>query len=554
MTRSRLRPARVVLTAVVPATCCTLASNALAAGSDVPDGSVQITHAQILVGVTVSGDTSDNTDFSDSGTVPLTDCGASIAPDEWYRLVITSPIEIDVSLCDPGGTFYDSKIWVQNSVGTVLACSDDGCGSTGGPSLIEGLLLTPGSFDLAIDGYGSASGAYSAELSEAVPPPPCFLAPPCSGDPEGEPCNHSIPDTINGGCNSEPDVFGTVTVDGPAICGTAWAHNGTRDTDWYRFHLAETTELDIELRAEAPTVAFFGRLQDDGSCPVAELLADENAFRNCEDPGFDGHAILVPGWYFLFVGIGVEDGNGLFDGYPCPDGTYTDNAYEVRVRRQACFLDPPCDGVDEGEPCDEYATDIYNGGCNSDAGAFGSITIDGPAICGTNWARDWERDQDWYAFTVDGAPRTIDVHLRAETSSIAFVYRMSFGGACPIMFTPPGDHAYSASCDPVPVVGRYTLDPDFYSVVVVTADESGAPLWHGFPCPDGTWRNNEYRLSLRTPLEADLSGNGYADFADILIVIQTWGPCSACPSDLNGNGYADFGDILVIIGAWGSGE
>jgi len=49
----------------------------------------------------------------------------------------------------------------------------------------------------------------------------------------------------------------------------------------------------------------------------------------------------------------------------------------------------------------------------------------------------------------------------------------------------------------------------------------------------------------------DLSGNGSVDFADILEIIGSWGPCSGCAADLNGDGDVGFGDILVVIGAWG---
>ncbi|MHC5115130.1 MAG: hypothetical protein ACYTGP_11970 [Planctomycetota bacterium] len=55
-------------------------------------------------------------------------------------------------------------------------------------------------------------------------------------------------------------------------------------------------------------------------------------------------------------------------------------------------------------------------------------------------------------------------------------------------------------------------------------------------------------INLCTP---DLSGNGAVDFADILEIIGSWGPCTGCAADLNGDGDVGFGDILVVIGAWG---
>ncbi|MCP3904605.1 MAG: hypothetical protein GY715_13345, partial [Planctomycetes bacterium] len=52
---------------------------------------------------------------------------------------------------------------------------------------------------------------------------------------------------------------------------------------------------------------------------------------------------------------------------------------------------------------------------------------------------------------------------------------------------------------------------------------------------------------------ADLNGNGVVDFADILAIISTWGPCPPeCPEDLDGSGDVGFGDILIVIGSWGA--
>ncbi|MCP3905347.1 MAG: hypothetical protein GY715_17100 [Planctomycetes bacterium] len=50
---------------------------------------------------------------------------------------------------------------------------------------------------------------------------------------------------------------------------------------------------------------------------------------------------------------------------------------------------------------------------------------------------------------------------------------------------------------------------------------------------------------------ADVNDDGSVNFADILDVIGSWGPCPGCPADVDGNGTVDFGDILDVIGAWG---
>jgi hypothetical protein len=50
---------------------------------------------------------------------------------------------------------------------------------------------------------------------------------------------------------------------------------------------------------------------------------------------------------------------------------------------------------------------------------------------------------------------------------------------------------------------------------------------------------------------ADVNDDGSVNFADILAIIGSWGPCPGCPADVNGNDVVDFADILDVIAAWG---
>jgi hypothetical protein len=314
----------------------------LADGGDTPASAPTITGAQILAGHAIDGDTSDNTDFADSGTVPLTDCGVSTAPDEWYRLDIgggTGTITVDIDAC---GSSYDSKVFVRDATTSPIACNDDGCGVVGAGSMLVSVTLDPGTYDLAFDGFMSAAGAYSAVLSEPVPVS-CFLDRPCEGVDEGEPCDQVNPDTVNGGCNSKPEVFGTIEIDGPAVCGTGWAENGSRDTDWFAFEVTEVTPVEIEVHSETETIAFLAEMSDGGACPVAAIPEGVAAWsRDCDENVRLGEGfVLDPGFYILFVAITIFDYDGPFGGFPCPDGTLTNNAYEV-VLRTAPGPPPPC--------------------------------------------------------------------------------------------------------------------------------------------------------------------------------------------------------------------
>ncbi|MCP3902756.1 MAG: hypothetical protein GY715_03890 [Planctomycetes bacterium] len=317
--------------------CIVIGSAAHAEGGDTPGSGPVITGAQIQATITVTGDTSDNTDALDSGVVPISDCGADSAPDEWYTIVIgaaTGTIRIDVDLC-ADNTEYDSKIFLMDTQGVVLGgCNDDNCGVVGGPSALLNVPLTPGTYELAIDGAGTASGPYTAQLREFI----CLACgcnwAPCSGTAEGEPCDELSPDTTNGGCNSTPNVFGSVTIGGPPICGINWANNDSRDTDWYAFSVDQTRAVEIAVIGQVDTTATVVLLSDGGTCPVIDVAEGAVGYSGgCGSTNIVSDVfVLEPGDYAMFVAPGNESGSPLFGGFPCPDGSISTNAYEVELR------------------------------------------------------------------------------------------------------------------------------------------------------------------------------------------------------------------------------
>ncbi len=91
--------------------------------------------------------------------------------------------------------------------------------------------------------------------------PPCTLTCPPNGILEGEPdCYEDYEDITNGGCNSDPPVFGSISV-GDTICGTAGNYIGhdslgspqnRRDTDWYAITVTGDAMLYFYGVAEFP--------------------------------------------------------------------------------------------------------------------------------------------------------------------------------------------------------------------------------------------------------------------------------------------------------------
>ena len=56
------------------------------------------------------------------------------------------------------------------------------------------------------------------------------------------------------------------------------------------------------------------------------------------------------------------------------------------------------------------------------------------------------------------------------------------------------------------------------------------------------------------PCPEDLDLNGTVDFADLLLLLGSYGPClpgEPCPADVDQSGEVDFADLLSVLGAWG---
>ncbi len=152
----------------------------------------------------------------------------------------------------------------------------------------------------------------------------CLTCPPGALD-EGEPCG----DDANGGCNATPNAY-VDAADGGLWCGTAWADNGVRDTDWHLVTLETPSTLTAILNAEFDGVVFLV-----GGIPACEPIALGNSSSsNCE-PGVVS-ADLEAGQYVVFVSTGTPDGGGLFDGFPCG----TDNDYTLQI--DITPIDCPC--------------------------------------------------------------------------------------------------------------------------------------------------------------------------------------------------------------------
>jgi hypothetical protein len=116
--------------------------------------------------------------------------------------------------------------------------------------------------------------------------------------PENEPdCGLPI-DTVNGGCNSNPNVFSPIEC-GQTYCGTGAFDGATRDTDWYQVVTLVDTELVWTVNAEFD--ALIGIVDNNGIADCAGVSVFQVfAVGPCGAP-ITVSACLPPGSWWLFA-------------------------------------------------------------------------------------------------------------------------------------------------------------------------------------------------------------------------------------------------------------
>ena len=428
----------------------------------------------------------------------------------WYSFVATDNAATIQTCNSAVGT--DSTVNVfSGACGALveIGCSDDACGSSGFNSSTTVSGLTVG------DTYYIQIGAWSAAtVSTYTLEVDCFFIEPCDtcvdgSTPEGEPILvDGDTDVTNGGCNSDPDVFGSVSI-GETICGTASLYldstgAAVRDTDWYQFTITETTAVEWVVTSELPVQAL---LVNAGDCSAPAVIGEGNGVSAGGCQPIVVSADLAPGTYVAFAafpaGSGQPNGTsllynatlqqgGLTPGACCDfdgncfetieaecDGFFTPEAVCADV--ECITVDCPDGALIEGGGFGEELFDGYNdelnSGCNATAGiAIIDFPVCGDVWCGTsgthlNSAGGQVRDTDWYQFDVF---ETTEINWRVTGTFDVLSFILEAGA--------PGDECtlgslQQAATGPAgtPVDNIATLGPGTYFLFVSTQVFTGVP-------------------------------------------------------------------------------
>ncbi|MFZ1947990.1 MAG: hypothetical protein WAW06_10635, partial [bacterium] len=141
---------------------------------------------------------------------------------------------------------------------------------------------------------GFVQGGLDYEQCELTCPPGAWM--------EGEPvCYDGYVDNYNGGCNSEPPVFGIVPSSCRTItvCGTSGVYDSHshRDTDWYQITLMEETNLTFCCTAEFPVLIFL--IDGSSGCPAYSYIYTTAG--PCQQACLQG-TLAAYSTYWLWVG------------------------------------------------------------------------------------------------------------------------------------------------------------------------------------------------------------------------------------------------------------
>jgi hypothetical protein len=247
-----------------------------------------------------SGITSEFTDDYDV-ECPVSGNGA---PDVVYSFSPAADMTLTISLCN--GTDFDSKLYVfKDGPDSVIACNDDFC--PGNLPQLSGIPVSAANtYYIVVDGSNGYSGNYVMEVTAE-------LVCPVYATYENEPdCADEYIDNTNGGCGSDPTVFGNISC-GETICAKSGNYLLTglqmRDTDWFSFTLSDSEEVTIDAIAEFPLYAIMMRQGPSGrECDELNVVSYQ------EIPAFEPLTMsqgLSAGNYWLWTAPSV------FLGIPC---------------------------------------------------------------------------------------------------------------------------------------------------------------------------------------------------------------------------------------------
>lgn len=235
-----------------------------------------------------------------TASTPTTVCDGTANDDVWYRFVATSA---NTKITVDGSANFDAVFEVfSGTCGalTSVACQDSSLNDGIETIQFANLVVGQTYYIRVFDWYAAFPTTlnFTICVQEFTP---CSLTQPVGSIIETETCGSDS----NGGCNSATPVYQNINC-GDVIWGSAWANNGSRDVDWYRFTVTNPTVVNWNVNAEFPAALLF---VDISNCTTPTILS--SVLANACTPTTLSYNFTTPGTYVAFVGP------ALFYGYTC---------------------------------------------------------------------------------------------------------------------------------------------------------------------------------------------------------------------------------------------
>jgi len=377
------------------------------------------------IGVGDPSDTSFDTTlaFTNGDDLP-TECtsfgSVTIFNDLWYHFTAASTGLYEITTCNQAD--YDTRLAIYEgpcAALAIVACNDDGDGCSGFTSKILTSLTSGTEYWVRVGGFGEGGGTGVLGIH---PFQGCDVTCPSGATLETEACG----DDENGGCNSPPTSSSTccvanggvgcddvdcqnavcsadpfccsvawdgicageagslcgdlcaatpeyqVITAGATVCGTFWAANNTRDTDWYQFHL--DTDATVTLTVQSTLNVTIGLLSAD--CPPTIYTID--ATQSC---GASVSACLPPGDSVVFIAL------ANFTSPPCGSDPLNQYTFSLATGGTCAPLNDECLG----------ATPILNGDTefSTEAATTSALPLD--ASCDKGFGLAFVKDL-WFTY------------------------------------------------------------------------------------------------------------------------------------------------------------
>jgi hypothetical protein len=251
----------------------------------------------------------------------------------WYQFVATHDSAL-VNTCSSLAPADDSLIAVYDGTCGAfveLACSEDDCNGLLSELVVQGLTVGNTYYIQLAAFSDSDRGAYELTL-QCPGPEPCSVPCPPGATVEIEPDCGLPSDTVNGGCNSVPTIFGSIAC-GETVCGTGAfdVGLGLRDTDWYEFVLTEDSLVTWTVEAEFDLLTFIIT----PPCAAPDL-SDPGLAEPCQQVSIS--ACLSAGTHWVFAAP------QFLGAVPCGA------RYTGTLTCEPCVVPPgPCDNPDSGD-------------------------------------------------------------------------------------------------------------------------------------------------------------------------------------------------------------